>query len=781
MQFWYHGQAVERLGQRYRLEGQLGSGGMAQVCLAWDEREKRRVAVKILQASDLDQETLNRFMQEASQIVYWRHPHILHVYDAMQIELLDPAHGVPLFYFVMEYAAGGDLHRRLTPGSPFPLAATFALFHQLCDAVQFAHEHGVIHRDLKPLNILFRRPATGPEVAVLSDFGLAVRADASHFTFARGGTLAYMAPEQFAGDISPACDIFALGVILYQLGTGRLPFQRRLADLAHVQQAPLPQAPSLLNPDFPSALDASVLRALQARPARRYPSVQAFWQTIEQTLIVLAQTSPFSSHESWRQTLEGRQSEQLSEQLAVQEMGAGASELDQVHSEQVEVDLPETRSRVPRRASAYLARTGLPTSVPAPRIITFHPAAGTQPGEAHGSRERATHLPAPTGQRRAFPFSHRLVLLALAGLLVVVLLATSLPGSPLRLAGVSPTVVTITPRARLEQLTAHFTAVTGTPDPVLRQIQARTLAITTPAQSTIATATGALPAARASGQLTFINNTANTIVVQSGMVTGNSGISVAFTGPITIPAIPPTVVVAGIAVNPGATGNIPAFDIDTVCCVSGVVVKNTQAFTGGHDSASVVQQSDITGAAKGLSETLTRRGQASLQGQVQSTERLVEGSVLCQSHVSADHRAGESARTVMISVIVTCDAEVYDDQALRQAADHLLRAQAAGDPNLGSAYALAGALHVSIRSLQILSPLGDIDIAAQAQGVWAYTFPQALLHQWATRLAGDTRARAQDFLLHQAGIVAVRFRSDAALPASSDQIQLVVGLPAESS
>lgn len=787
MQFWYNGHAIERLGQRYRLEGHLGSGGMAQVCLAWDERELRRVAVKILQANDLDQETLNRFMKEAGQIVHWRHPHILRVYDTMQIELLDPPRGSPLFYFVMEYASGGDLHKRLAPGNPFPLSATFTLFRQLCDAVQFAHERGVIHRDLKPLNILFRRPAAGPEEVVLSDFGLAVQADASHYTFARGGTLAYMAPEQFVGEISPACDIFALGVILYQLCTGRLPFRRALQNLPPPRDTPLPVGPSLLNPDFPPELDEPVLHALHGLPSRRYSSAHAFWRAIEQTLAAIAQTSPFLSRESWLQTGQtwpfesggegGR--EQVSLRHSVPEEEASAGEPDEPWSE---ADQRETRSRVPRRASALVSR-GEP-----PEAITFR-----SPDTLSGRRAlsishagpRSTRVslfaqrPALVGRpsrvrRSARPF----VLGALVLLLTALLLATTLPASPFRLFGVSPTILTITPRARLEQNTYRFTAVTTTPDPAARQVQARLLSITTPARSATAPATGSLPPARATGQLTFINNTANAIVVQSGIVTGNSGVPISFTGPITIPAIPPTVVVNGTAVNPGAAGNLPAFDIDKPCCVSGVVVKNTQAFTGGHDAESVVQQSDIAGAAGGLSETLTHSGQAGLQRMVRNNERVVDGSQQCRPDISADQRAGEVARTVVVTVVVTCGAETYDYRAVVQAAGSLLRAQAAGDSNLGSAYALAGAPAVNVRSAGVLQPQGEVGLEVQARGQWAYRFSPALLRQLASRLAGKTRSEALDLLLHQPGIVAVQFSSDATLPASSDHIQLLVGHPA---
>lgn len=293
MKLWRYGRPIEHIAQRYRLEGVLGSGGMAEVCLAWDEREQREVAIKILKSDDLDQDTLNRFMKEASQIVSWQHPHILCIYENMQIELIDAAQGSVLFYIVMEYARGGDLHKRLSPGKAFPLSASFSLFHQLCSAVQYAHEHGVIHRDLKPLNILFRRPETGSEEVVLSDFGLAVQVDASHHTFARGGTLAYMAPEQFQGHAMPASDIFALGVILYQMCTGRLPFRRSIQDFYRTDAPSTPTRPSLFNADLPAMLDEPILRALNELPAERYRNAQEFWLTLETALATSAQTYPF--------------------------------------------------------------------------------------------------------------------------------------------------------------------------------------------------------------------------------------------------------------------------------------------------------------------------------------------------------------------------------------------------------------------------------------------------------------------------------------------------------
>src|SRR5258707_3743686 len=163
-----------------------------------------------------------------------------------------------------------------------PFSDALTIFRQICGAVHYAHTHGVIHRDIKPLNILFRKPRTGPEEAVLSDFGLAVQIDASHHTFAHAGTLAYMAPEQLHNQALPASDIFALGVTLYQLCTGYLPFHRELKDLGAMLAGsePVPLAPSQLNHDLPCALDAPILRALQADPADRYRSASAFCNEI---------------------------------------------------------------------------------------------------------------------------------------------------------------------------------------------------------------------------------------------------------------------------------------------------------------------------------------------------------------------------------------------------------------------------------------------------------------------------------------------------------------------
>ncbi len=305
MKLWRYGYAIERLSQRYRLEGALGSGGMADVCLAWDEREEREVAIKIIKPDQLDQRTLDRFVKEAAQVARWRHPNILHIYSDLKLELLDAAQGSILPYIVMEYARGGDLHKRLSPGVPYPLGATLHIFAQLCRAVAYAHEHGIIHRDLKPLNVLFRVLPAGDEQVVLSDFGLAVEMNATHLTFARGGTLLYMAPEQLRGQVQPASDIFALGVILYQLCTGHLPFRRSLHDLHPNAPVLVPPAPGTLVAALPPALDDVILTAINADPTRRFATAAALWDAVHEavgTVLPCSPSSPWSKPRQVRAT-----------------------------------------------------------------------------------------------------------------------------------------------------------------------------------------------------------------------------------------------------------------------------------------------------------------------------------------------------------------------------------------------------------------------------------------------------------------------------------------------
>jgi serine/threonine-protein kinase len=251
----------------YQVLGVLGRGGMGVVYKAWQVALKRPVALKmILAGPQATSEELARFRTEALAVARLQHPHIVQVFELGEHE------GLP--YLAMEYVEGGSLASRLT-GVPWPPREAARLVQTLAGAVQAAHQRDILHRDLKPGNILI--DAEG--VAKVSDFGLAklLNLEGGYTqTEAVLGTPAYMSPEQARGDtkaIGPLADVYGLGAILYELLTGRPPFRAatRLKTLEQVRtQDPVP--PTRLNPGVERDLEAVCLKCLEKEPACRYAS-----------------------------------------------------------------------------------------------------------------------------------------------------------------------------------------------------------------------------------------------------------------------------------------------------------------------------------------------------------------------------------------------------------------------------------------------------------------------------------------------------------------------------
>ncbi|HZY90350.1 MAG TPA: serine/threonine-protein kinase, partial [Gemmataceae bacterium] len=252
------------------VEGVLGRGGMGVVYRARHRALNRPVAAKMLLAGAYaGPRELARFRQEAEAVAGLRHPNIVQVYDAGDVE------GRP--FFTMELVEGGSLARQLA-GTPQPVRRAAELVAILAGAVQFAHQSGIVHRDLKPANILLTAEGT-PKI---SDFGLARRLDGGGGLTQSGtpvGTPSYMAPEQARGQtrsIGPAVDVYALGAILYELLTGRPPFRAETAAetvLQVVYQEPLP--PARLNARVPRDLETICLKCLHKEPQRRYATAAA--------------------------------------------------------------------------------------------------------------------------------------------------------------------------------------------------------------------------------------------------------------------------------------------------------------------------------------------------------------------------------------------------------------------------------------------------------------------------------------------------------------------------
>jgi hypothetical protein len=277
----------------YRLERFLGRGGMAQVYYGWDESLQRPVAVKLLDSSGRpDDSYARRFVQEARAVATWRHENIVQVTYA-------GAEG-GLYYYVMEYIDGVDLSRLLAERAGqderLPYAEVIRIGRAVAGALDYAHERQVIHRDVKPANIMI----AGDGRIVLTDFGLALAAHTATIG-ATFGSPHYIAPEQARNSAQavPQSDLYALGVILYEMLTGLPPFDDPSATALALQHLMLPPpAPRSLNPDLNAATEAVLLRALDKQPQARFPSGQALMDALAEALAApepAGETMPLST------------------------------------------------------------------------------------------------------------------------------------------------------------------------------------------------------------------------------------------------------------------------------------------------------------------------------------------------------------------------------------------------------------------------------------------------------------------------------------------------------
>jgi len=252
---------------RYRILRKLGSGGMANVYLAEDEDLGRRVAIKILNDRYANDELfIERFRREAKSAAALSHPNIVSIYDRGEAE--------GTYYIAMEVIEGRSLKELILTRGPLPIGQAIAFTFEILDALRFAHRHGIIHRDVKPHNILI-----GGERLKVTDFGIA-RAGASQMTEAGSimGTAQYLSPEQARGaPVTASSDLYSVGIVLYEMLTGKVPFSGDSAiEIAMKHLNELPKPPSKIRHEIPEDLDHVVLRALAKAPEDRYQTAEEF-------------------------------------------------------------------------------------------------------------------------------------------------------------------------------------------------------------------------------------------------------------------------------------------------------------------------------------------------------------------------------------------------------------------------------------------------------------------------------------------------------------------------
>ncbi len=268
---------IEVLGERYQLQEPIGRGGMATIYRGHDTRMDRVVAIKVLrEVYSTDPKFVTRFQREAKAASALQHPNIVQVYDYGQSD--------GNYFIVMELIEGTDLRRYLRSRGVLAIDRAIIIAHDVALGLGAAHRRGIVHRDVKPQNILVGRDGS----IKLTDFGIAsvykdINAERLTTTGMTLGTVQYYAPEQAQGEIvNPAADVYALGIVMYEMLTGRTPFDGDTpvaVAMQHIQDIPVP--PTQLNPGIPPPLEEIIMRCLEKVPEMRYRDGSSLARALE--------------------------------------------------------------------------------------------------------------------------------------------------------------------------------------------------------------------------------------------------------------------------------------------------------------------------------------------------------------------------------------------------------------------------------------------------------------------------------------------------------------------
>ncbi len=753
-------------------------GGMGAV---YEGRQRtafdRRVAIKVILgdfASDRDMR--RRFAREARTIARLHHPHIL--------PLIEFGDEKGILYLVMPFIEGGTLTSYLRRTIP-TLNEISSMFQQLLDAVEYAHDEGLIHRDIKSSNVLLEMRRSGSPYVYLADFGLVRTAQQMEYEQAGQpipldqvpGTPHYMAPEQTWGVVTTATDIYALGVLLYQMLTGALPYddEDEIKIIEMHLHAPIP-LPGAHDVTIPAALNDVVRTAMAKRAEERYSNVG------ELRAAFLAATQGTVAATD-----------------AIDEAGDGLLE--------DEITFPSPR---PRSLSMPLAPLDGPEPLPmqlprrAPRVATeasararvrttdFIREGQRNTGSVFGKTGRVGRVErverVGRGRKRK-----RLTLPVVAAILVPISLIILLimphilgisffpVGFPVF--GTDPVAtVSITGASKSLQNTFLLTATTQVqqPNAAAGTIPDRNVSDAVGnSRATQTTGSSVIVGRQAQGEVLFVNRSHQPIAVAAGtMFTALSGVEVRTTQSVVAQGRADgqdgAITAAAIAVNAGAAGNIAANVLSTTCC-NGLTVSNPGAFSGGTDGHTIqlVAQADITRASSLLRSELQPQLVQKLQKQLHASEAMV-GQPIYSATVTSDQSVGTPASSVRVQMTLSATVTVYDRSVAQNVAAQSLQTLALR--TLGSNYRVQGNIATDTSRVMPQSTTTVLYLSITVHGVWVYYFSPLELAQWSESIKGTTSAVALAFLNSRTGVSAIEihlpFGTDH-FPTSTNQIKFI--------
>lgn len=740
----------------YDVTRRIRVGGMGAV---YEGKQRtafgRRVAIKVIlgdYAGDTDMR--RRFAREARTIARLHHPHILPL-----IEFGDEG---GLLFLVMPFIDGGTLTAYLRRSLP-DIGEVSTMYQQLLDAVEYAHEEGLIHRDIKSSNVLLEMRRSGPPYAYLADFGL-VRTLRHGDMDQTGqsipldqvpGTPHYMAPEQTRGIVTPQTDIYALGVLLYQMLTGELPYDDpdEIRVIQMHLQAPIP-SPSARDVSIPAALDEVVRTAMAKHPEDRFQSVTelraAFLRAVDGSAkiarddLIVEEIVP-----------EPERSPRASIPLQPLELPAPVV-AERRQLKQTVVQPEQGRRRVTESVRNKPQRTT--ESIP-------------------GKRRRRRRASAPVAAVVLAP------LFLLAVLLVPRLLGISLFPVGFPLLGADPTTtVTITPVSKTLKNSFELTAspLVKTPQQAQRIIPDHAVFVSVSgSRSGSATGSATIQGTQATGTLLFVNATHTRVTVPAGTaITSITNVQVQTTAQVTVPPRQQgengTGIAPAIALVSGAAGNIGANTVNTKCC-NNLSVSNPNPFSGGTEDRTVpvVAQSDIDHTGSTLTTQLEQEALQKLLQMLPSGEVLTGLPAYSVQGVAATP-VGTQAAQVTVQEQVKASGIAYSQTMANQMTSQLLSQQAA--QQFGDSYQVQGAITTAVPRIVQRETSGVVFLSITARGVWRYHFTAQQVSQWRESVKGLALANALSYLNQQTGVAAVQIHlpfGTSRLPSSSTNIQIV--------